>query len=229
MKKKFLFPTIIGLTVIAGYAAGNIVSITRIKSFIDKPDSHFFLTDKYKSRTAVHKLLKIKSTDYVFVGNSITENFEWYEYFNDIKYKNRGIGSDVISGVINRLDNIQSSRKLFSLIGINDIIRDISVEEMEHNYEELIDHIINEKKTQQLYVVSILPIRGKLERFNSKILKVNQKIKNICQKKGIIYIDAHSQFIDPDGLLRNDFSVDGVHLTGAGYEKICNVLKPYLQ
>src|SRR5687768_11746755 len=63
----------------------------------------------------------------VFLGNSITAGTDWSELLQMENVRNRGISSDITFGVIERLDEVTSGnpKKVFVLIGINDISRNI--------------------------------------------------------------------------------------------------------
>src|SRR5690554_1077084 len=45
-----------------------------------------------------------KPNGIVFVGDSITQDYNVYEYFKGIDIYNRGIGGDTTQGLLNRLD-----------------------------------------------------------------------------------------------------------------------------
>ena len=61
--------------------------------------------------------------DIIFLGNSITDNCEWAELFNNPHIKNRGIGGDDTDGILERLSDITSGQpaKIFLMIGTNDL------------------------------------------------------------------------------------------------------------
>ena len=64
----------------------------------------------------------------------------WNEFFGKVNIKNIkniGISGDVVKGVIERLDNVESSnpKKIFLMIGINDLGKEISVYQILIDYE----------------------------------------------------------------------------------------------
>ena len=63
----------------------------------------------------------------VFLGNSITEMGDWKKLTGDSTVINRGIGGDITFGILQRLDEVLNRKpsKIFLLIGINDIGKDI--------------------------------------------------------------------------------------------------------
>ncbi len=72
----------------------------------------------------------------MFLGNSITEMGNWKNVLNDTTVINRGIGGDITYGVLKRLKDITDRRpsKLFILLGINDIGKDIPDAVIADNY-----------------------------------------------------------------------------------------------
>lgn len=77
----------------------------------------------YYQRATLFEELPIDNDDIVFLGNSITDNCEWHELFDNPNIKNRGISSDVSMGVYDRLNPIVAGKpaKIFLMIGINDV------------------------------------------------------------------------------------------------------------
>ena len=97
------------------------------------PDSLF---SKYYHQRATHfKSLPKTNGDIIFIGNSITDGAEWSELFADNRIKNRGISGDISAGVLNRLDEIVNRKpaKVFLLIGVNDLSRNISTDSIFKN------------------------------------------------------------------------------------------------
>ncbi len=64
----------------------------------------------YKVRRAFYEGLPDGKNEIVFLGNSITENGDWNELFKNKRIVNRGIGGDVCFGLLNRLDEVISSK-----------------------------------------------------------------------------------------------------------------------
>lgn len=225
--KKNTFIVLIVITFIGTYSMSHFLPLSAVLNKF-RNSNETFLTNKYKSRLSVHNMLKVDSTDVVFLGNSITENFEWGEYFVNNKIKNRGIGSDVIKGVIHRLNTVGSPEKLFVMIGINDINKGHDLTHMVNDYKELMKKIINENSPRKTYFISVLPTEGQLSKLNNQILNVNKALKELTSEFGIDFIDIHSLMLSSEGKLKKEYSVDGVHLSGEGYSVMCRELRKYL-
>ena len=95
----------------------------------------------YYRRVSLFEHLPITNNDIVFLGNSITDGAEWAELFNRHNIKNRGISGDITQGILDRLDPVVKGNpaKLFLLIGINDISRNIPEDTIVINIEQIID------------------------------------------------------------------------------------------
>ena len=97
------------------------------------PDSLF--STYYHQRATHFRTLPKTKNDILFLGNSITDGAEWRELFADNQVKNRGISSDISAGVVNRIDEIalRKPAKVFLMIGINDLSRNISTDSVFKN------------------------------------------------------------------------------------------------
>lgn len=180
----------------------------------------------FLKQEAYFKALTIKKNAIVFLGNSITEVGKWSELFKSKNILNRGISGDVTYGVLHRLPNIleQKPKKIFLAIGVNDIKRGASIEEVSRNHERIIKLITQKAPKTRLYVQSILPVNeGMLAAIyvkitNERINKVNTLLQQLAIKYNCVYVDLHqSNLKSTNGELKADFSTDGLHLQPIAY------------
>ena len=189
---------------------------------IEKQDSTHKLNNYYYQRKSLFELLPDDPDETIFLGNSITNNCEWQELFSNPKIKNRGICGDYTVGVLNRLNEIVRSqpKKIFLMIGINDLGRDIPVDTVIKNYQKILDTIkIRSPKTEVL-IQSILPDNLEISPTRQPIhliLELNKKLKILADKNGLTFIDLYPSFIDKSGYLDSSLTNDGLHLMGKGY------------
>lgn len=177
----------------------------------------------HQNRTSQFDLLPVDTNDIIMLGNSITEHGEWTEWFDSPDVKNRGIGSDITSGVLSRLEQITRGKpaKIFIKIGTNDITLGYSEEEILSNYRKILETIKRESPNTSVYVQSIIPIGGRqsnLEKRMKKIRELNPKLKVLAEKQQVTFLDIFTPFLDADQQQLDDrFSADGIHLNGPGY------------
>lgn len=164
----------------------------------------------------------------VFLGDSITENFDLAAY--GILAINRGISGDVTEGVLDRIDEVLELEpsKVFLLIGTNDLGYEyLSADEVIGNIEKIITSL----KGIPLLIQSVYPIIENMpftDAYSNEIVRVvNEGIKSLCDKYGLTYIDIAKLLLD-EGKLNADFTEDGVHINGKAYKLIAEVLKEYL-
>lgn len=190
----------------------------------------------YQQRVSHFKLVPVKQDDIVFIGNSITDGAEWNELFNDNTIKNRGISGDISAGVLHRIDNIgkQKPKKLFLLIGTNDLARGISTDSIVKNILLVTDWIKQESPSTKLFVQSILPVSDVFKKFSGhtnktdSILKVNNRLRKEAENHHYNYIDLYPFFCNKQGRLDVKYSNDGLHLLGEGYLLWKHILFSYV-
>ena len=187
-------------------------------------------------RSSLFNKLSITSKDIVFIGNSITNGAEWNELFPQKRVKNRGISGDTSEGVFDRLDAVVKGKpaKIFILIGVNDISREIKVETIVLNMKRIVEKIQKESPKTKIYIQSILPVNPDFEMFKGHmkpelIKEINQFYQNIAQEYKVNYIDLYSHFLE-DGTdkMNKKYTNDGLHLLGEGYLLWREIVKPYL-
>lgn len=186
----------------------------------------------YDQKLSMFEQMPTPEKAIVWLGDSITDGGEWSELFPALHTMNRGISSDNTFGVLNRLYEVVKRKpdRIFLLIGINDIARNIPTEVILGNYRKIIVQILQESPSTKLYVQSLLPTNDKFTQFKnhqnktSLILAVNNELQRMCADKKITYINLYDAFIDGDGKLSEQFTNDGLHLTGAGYLHWKNIL-----
>ncbi|MCD8173688.1 MAG: GDSL-type esterase/lipase family protein [Alistipes sp.] len=181
--------------------------------------------------------LPVCGDDIVMAGNSITDGGEWAEFFPGVSIKNRGISADRTYHVLDRLDPIIAGkpRMIFLMIGTNDLGAGFSPGFTAGNIGKIIDRILTESPGTRLYVQTIFPVNdafGQAHRHvnrDAEIVETNELIKAICAEKGVEVIDMWTALADGNGKLNAAYTNDGLHLTGDGYLRWVEVLKPYIQ
>lgn len=180
---------------------------------------------KYKEIVGKWKSDTISQTDYVFLGNSITAGTNWGKLLNLPNAKNRGISGDITFGVLERLQEIIDAKpaKIFILIGINDVSRNIPDEHILGNYKKMISRIRKGSKNTKIYFYTLLPVNASFAKFKNHygkdehILHLNDEIRKL-KAKNVTIIDLYHEFTDSEKHLKAELTNDGLHLIPAGYE-----------
>ncbi len=184
-------------------------------------------------RTTLFKeeLKTLEKGGIVFLGNSITEGFDFDNYFEKTKIINRGINSDHIDGLIERMQysviDLHPS-KLFIVIGINDIGAQDSDSTILSNFNTFLKIIADKLHATNVYVHSILPTTAIWKNCPpEKIIRLNKQIKEIVYQHKFIWIDIYSLFVNGTSFLKSELTRDGLHLNHKGYLMWVNKLNEF--
>jgi lysophospholipase L1-like esterase len=167
----------------------------------------------------------------IFIGDSLTQWFDWQRRFPDHEVTNLGISGETVEGLLARRDRIRSQIDnpdyLFLMTGINNIANghyDITVP-----YRELVRNLTTWYKKSTTIVQSVLPVT--LEWISSKVIQdTNRHLAEIAREYGAEYLDIHALFVDAEGNPKKGYlSDDGVHLAGEGYAAWANEVERFLK
>jgi lysophospholipase L1-like esterase len=172
----------------------------------------------------------------VFMGDSITDAWispEFGGFFPGKPYVDRGISGQTTPQMLIRFrpDVIALQPKVVVILaGTNDIAGNtgpMTVEQIEANLVSMAELA----KTNKIRVVlaSVLPVSNyghdrqgnpldmRINRPPEKIVQLNAWIKKYVEVNGHTYLDYFSAMVDPQGLLQQDLSDDGLHPNAKGY------------
>lgn len=187
------------------------------------PDSLF--TTYYHQRHSHFKTLPKSEQNIIFLGDSISDGAEWGELFRDPRVINRGISGDFSVGVLNRLEEVyvRKPEKVFLLIGINDLTRNITTDSIVKNIVWIVQLIKAKSPNTKVYVQSVFPVNEQFGKFSghtskkAQILELNAHLSSIDKVYQFDYVDVFSYLVDSTGRLNGQFTNDGLHLNGKGY------------
>ncbi|MBR1968654.1 MAG: hypothetical protein IKA11_04600 [Clostridia bacterium] len=213
-------------------------------------DIHFALEAPKGERRAIFNclnsvyLINELLVDILFIGDSITERFEVYPYFN--KYGNivnRGIGGEATPALKNRLyyDAILLNPKVCVVAeGVNNTaVLWRTAHEGKPVTDQLIKSVLDEYKADMTFIIkelkgrgiipvvgAVLPIGVKDVR-NAVILEENKFLKELCLKEGVTFVDYYSACVSSDGITMQDLTFgDDLHPHVLGYNKMAELLYP---
>ncbi len=177
----------------------------------------------------------------VFFGDSITDIWKLENYFPGKPYVNRGIGGQTTPQMLVRFrqDVIDLHPKVVVILaGTNDIAGNTGPmrnEDIEANYASFAELA----RASGIHVVyaSILPVHNYTDRSKdffaqrpmSRVLELNQWLKNYCERNNIGYLDYFSAVVDDKGLLKKDLAEDGLHPNDAGFKVMAPLAEAAIQ
>lgn len=196
------------------------------------PDSvfHNYL---YDTRTLYFSQLPIKTGSVIFWGDSITHWGDWAELTGNAGTLNRGIAGDNTYGLLNRENEIirHHPKKLFILIGTNDINIHIPQQQIIENYASIVRIMQKQSPATRIYIQSVLPINNQLigrkyyTGTNEEIQLLNKSLDSLANTSKITFVDLYHHLLDNEKQLDSKYTYDGLHLNGNGYLVWIDILK----
>jgi lysophospholipase L1-like esterase len=164
----------------------------------------------------------------VLLGDSRIEWAEWSELLGRNDISNRGISGDTTAGVLARLPTSVPTVGIVCVIqlGVNDFFLGASIEQVIGNYGRIVDHLLQQKQARVI-VTSIVLVRGDNAYLNEPITACNQQLASLAASAGATWLDLNAT-LSPNGYLAEEFSADGVHFNGRGYQTISRLIAPLL-
>lgn len=190
----------------------------------------------YEFEEQLYQSYPHSTTDIVFLGNSITDRVDWNELLGMCNVHNRGISGDITFGVLQRLNEVIDGHpaKVFILIGINDVSRNIPDSIIANNFRRIVQRIKAGSPQTKIYFQTLLPVNNEFTQFKSHynkdehILWLNEQIKKLAKEEMIDVIDLYPHFLNSANKLDKKYTLDGLHLNAEGYKVWAALLKPVL-
>lgn len=194
-------------------------------------DSLYIKSTVYKNMTAMFSQSLRTSADIVFLGNSITAGADWSDLLGRDRIANRGIPGDNTLGMLHRLGSVTSlhPKLCFMMAGINDLYADATVETIMKNYTAIIDSLRAAKIT--VIIQSTLHVNPKWKRTEEKnplVAQLNDRLREYAQRSGLLFVDVNA-VLSANGVLKEEYTSDGVHLTPAAYARWREILVPVMK
>ena len=223
---------ILVLSLVWAQSAWGQTAAPAVQQVAPKWDSTF-RPNNFHLKAGLFKSFPNSRKDVIFLGNSITAGVDWNELLGMKNARNRGISGDITFGVLERLDEVIEGKpaKVFLLIGINDISRNIPDSLIVENYKKIITRIQQGSPRTIIYLQTLMPVNNTFTQFKNHYNKdehiefINQSLKQLAGEYKVQLIDLYHLFQDKDGKLRKEFTEDGLHLNAAGYTHWASILK----
>ncbi|SCP98223.1 GDSL-type esterase/lipase family protein [Anaerobium acetethylicum] len=185
----------------------------------------------------------------LFTGSSLMEQFPINELLVDFDMDyviyNRGVGGfktdDMLEHMEEQIFGTEPSR-IFINIGTNDIsMPDYTLEKLMENYKAILTRIQVCLPEAEVYLMAYYPVNevdkvpegewGKTmftTRNNQNIQIANAAVEQLAKEMGYRYIDVNKGLSDERGMLKKEYTIEGVHMYANGYRVILQNLKQYL-
>ncbi len=115
---------------------------------------------------------------------------------------------------------------IFLMIGINDVVQSVPVSKTLSHIRTIIDTIQAHKV--ELVVQSVLPTTNYYDTLYGgfsengviakRVRELNNRLVQLCKAKQVAFLDVRPGMLLEGTYLKNDLSVDGIHLNYSGYQ-----------
>lgn len=177
--------------------------------------------------------------DAAFVGDSLTAGFQLYsnlpqaDFLCSTGLSISGLDNTEAPGGGTILERLTQGdyKKIYIMLGINELIDPSHKEQFMKKYSDLIDTVKQAHPNSYLYIQSILPVswnknmEGPLN--NEVIYDFNAALEQIAKEKKAFYLDVASAVSDENGFLPEESTTDGIHLNQEYYSKWLEYLKTH--
>ena len=176
--------------------------------------------------------------NYLFVGDFYTSkmNFDDYDFHyvkvSEEKFTTENILDDMKGKIYDYNPSV-----VFIQVGINDLNKDMSEDDLISNINSIIDGIKDNRPYAKIYIESLYPINKDNSNFNNDffndnidndlIRSINDKIKSLADEEKVGYIDLYKLLVDEDSL-NEDYSDDGIYLNDEGYKVVLGEINKVL-
>ena len=164
----------------------------------------------------------------VFMGDSITDGWGRArgKFFPGKPYVNRGISGQTTPQMLVRFRADVIALKPAAVVilgGTNDIAGNTgpeTIEEIEGYIESMVQ--LAQANNVRVVLASVMPVCDYIKpqtgrRPPSQILQLDAWMKDYCARNNCVYLDYFSAMVDPQGMLKQELTFDGLHPNAAGY------------
>lgn len=156
--------------------------------------------------------------DIVMLGDSITQAGSWNALFPNARIINRGVSGYSTHDLLREIKTTigLQPRKVFLMIGINDLLRGASVEETFERYITILDAL--QKAGIKVYIQATIEcMRAKCGATVDKVRALNQKLKQLASRRELTWIDLNPVLTSSTQGLLEKYTTDGLHLSTPAY------------
>lgn len=177
--------------------------------------------------------------DLLFVGDSITEGWEWNDgehwkkHFVPLGAANFGIGGDTTQNVLWRLENGAVGglrpKVVVLLIGTNNLGRENATPaDAARGVEAVVAKLRSAFPAAKIVVHGVFPCDASPQaEIRGRVAAVNERLRALDGRDGLVVVrDLGPIFLEPDGTISPAVMPDGLHLSPEGYRRWAAELVP---
>lgn len=184
---------------------------------------------KKETYTKLTKVIHPNTT--LFVGDSITQQHPVEDLYQEFDAVNRGVNGDTTEDILERFDEhviAARPKTIVMLMGINDIAKKTSVEDIAKNVETMITKIQVSLPNTRTILLATFPINKShlinhyvlINRDNETVDELNKIYQSLALSKGIEFYNLNEYLSDEHGDLKSEFTTDGLHINIDAYVEI---------
>lgn len=171
----------------------------------------------------------------VLIGDSIAEGFPVWEMLKGRSIYNRGVSGDTTEQMLSRLEDTVfalAPENVYIWIGTNDIGRLVPSKQTLSNVKRTFEQLREKLPEVKLFLLSVCPVNRDYDpidmvwgRTNEQVKNLNNEYKKICKECKVEFLDFYDNLTDRNGDLNLNYTVDGLHLSVAGYKAVIESIK----
>lgn len=163
----------------------------------------------------------------VMLGDSRTDEGAWPEWLGrPVSF--RGISGETLPETIRRITpSIPSHAKVvFVQIGINDIQRGRTTAQIIRDYKVLLQKV--KPRSEHVVVCAVTQVGSSSKNHSEHVSALNSKLRELAQKEETGWLDINPR-VCANGLVKPEYTADGIHPTGALYREWARAIKGELK
>lgn len=180
---------------------------------------------RYRSENAAVPPPKPGENRVVFLGDSITDYWGRRNgvFFPGKPYFNRGIGGQTAAQMLLRFqsDVVALSPSIVVIEGGGNDLRLGATDEDIEGYLTSITQLASANRIRvvlaSLTPVCDCPVPRTSSRPLNRLRAINRWIRQYTERNGFVYLDYWTPLADSHGMMRHEYTIDGVHPNDAGY------------
>lgn len=173
------------------------------------------------------------------LGSSSMEKFP-VELLKGYRVFNRGISADTLGigsrGISHRLESSVFDMRpdfVFIMNGRNDLgnryrTGEPSIARMIEEYKKIVLTIRTRLPKTELIIITCPPVRDRYAHLATSTRSFNMELINMAKSLNVPVLDLYKALVDKNGLLKPEYSHDGLHLSNAGYEVMAQMMRSFL-